>query len=322
VPRSTTNSQSSPSPTIHRSVILRALLVTVLWSSSWVIIRFGLDREGLSPLTFAGLRYSTGALVLWIVVLRSPEARTRLSIGRPALIRLVGLGVVMYSLTQGAQFVALDEQPAATTSLLLSMTPLVVAALAGIFLRERPSRKQLTGAVFVAAGAGMYFGGALGATTVGMIAAAVGLVANAVASMVGRAENRRVETAPLTTTVVSMSIGAVVLLVTGLAIEGPPTITARAAFVIVWLGTVNTAFAFTLWNHTLQHLSATESSAVNNTMLVQIAILAWIFLGEAPGVIQIAGIVLVSFGVFVATSRRASDTGEAEISGSRYRSDR
>ena len=322
MPRSTTDSHSPSSRIVHRSVILRALLVTVLWSSSWVIIRFGLDREGLSPLTFAGLRYSTGAVVLWIVVLRSREARTRLTIGRPALIRLAGLGVVMYSLTQGAQFVALDEQPAATTSLLLTMTPLVVAALAGIFLRERPSRAQLAGAVFVAAGAGIYFGGSLGATTVGMIAALVGLVANAVASMLGRAENRRVETTPLITTVVSMSIGAVVLLATGLAIEGPPTITARAAFVILWLGTVNTAFAFTLWNHTLQHLSATESSAVNNTMLVQIAILAWVFLGEGPGAIQIAGIVLVSFGIFVATSRRASHTAEAQISGSRYRSGR
>ena len=45
------------------------------------------------------------------------------------MIRLVLLGLVMYSLTQGAQFVALDRQPAATTSLLLSMTPLMVALL-------------------------------------------------------------------------------------------------------------------------------------------------------------------------------------------------
>ena len=73
---------------------------------------------------------------------------------------------------------------------------------------------------------------------------------------------------------------------------------------IVWLGVVNTAFAFTLWNRTLQHLSATESAAMNNTMLIQIAVLAWIFLDEAPDSPQIAGIAIVSVGIALATLRR------------------
>lgn len=290
------------------TALLQALIVTVLWSSSWVIIRFVLDRENLAPLTFAGLRYVVGAVVLWAVALGSARSRGRLVVGRRALFRLVLLGVVMYSLTQGAQFVALDRQPAATTSLLLSATPLVVAILAGAILRERPTRAQVMGALLVAMGAGLYFGGALGATGVGLAAALVGLLANAVASMMGRAENRRVETTPLTTTVLSMSVGAVLLLGVGIAVEGSPTITARAAIAIAWLGIVNTAFAFTLWNHTLQHLSATESAVVNNTMLIQIAILAWIFLGEAPDPIQLAGIGVVTTGVFGATLRRGEPT--------------
>jgi drug/metabolite transporter (DMT)-like permease len=36
---------------------------------------------------------------------------------------------------------------------------------------------------------------------------------------------------------------------------------------------------------------------VNNTMLVQIALLAWAFLGETPSAVQIVGIVAVSVGV-------------------------
>jgi drug/metabolite transporter (DMT)-like permease len=295
----------APPDPMRTAALLRALAVTVLWSSSWVIIRFVLDRGDLAPLTFAGLRYLTGAVVLWAVVLGSGGSRGRLAVGWRAMGRLVLLGVVMYSVTQGAQFVALDRQPAATTSLLLSATPLVVAVLAGVTLRERPTRAQMVGALLVAMGAGLYFGGALGATGVGLAAALVGLVANAVASMMGRAENRRVETSPLTTTVISMSAGAVLLSGVGLAVEGTPTITTRAVLAIAWLGIVNTAFAFTLWNHTLQVLSATESAVVNNTMLIQIAILAWIFLGEAPDAVQLAGIGVVSTGVFVATLRRS-----------------
>jgi len=103
---------------------------------------------------------------------------------------------------------------------------------------------------------------------------------------------------------VSMSVGASVLLVGGLAIEGAPAITVRAAIAIAWLGVVNTALAFTLWNRTLQFLSATESSVINNTMLIQIAVLAWIFLDEAPDAVQVAGIVVVSAGIGLATIRR------------------
>lgn len=48
----------------HGRAVLTALFVTVLWSSSWVLIRIVLDDEDLAPVTFAGLRYTLAALVL------------------------------------------------------------------------------------------------------------------------------------------------------------------------------------------------------------------------------------------------------------------
>ena len=51
----------------HLMALWAALAVTVLWSSSWVLIRVGLDDEDLEPLTFAGLRYLLAALVLVVV---------------------------------------------------------------------------------------------------------------------------------------------------------------------------------------------------------------------------------------------------------------
>lgn len=55
--------------------ILSAVFVTMLWSSSWVLIRFGLDSEALRPITFAGLRYSLASVVLWAVVVARSETR-------------------------------------------------------------------------------------------------------------------------------------------------------------------------------------------------------------------------------------------------------
>lgn len=215
-----------------------------------------------------------------------------------SIAQLALLGLVVYTITQGAQFVAIDNQPAATTSLVLSLTPLLVAFTASRSLGERAARRQFVGAALVAAGATLYFAGDLGATTIGLTAALVGLAANVSGSLLGRHANRAASTSPLVVTAVSISAGALVLMVAGLIVDGAPAVTLRAGLIIGWLAVVNTALAFTLWNVSLRRLSALESAGVNNTMLIQIALLAWVVLGEFPGVIGLAGIATVSLGVF------------------------
>jgi len=294
----------------HAGAVALALLVTFLWSSSWVLIRWGLDDEGLPPVSFAALRYALAASLLlgWVACVprhrRSLPGLSARSLGRLAL-----LGVVLYALTQGAMFVALDHQPAATTSLVLALTPLLVAGLSTLSLGEAPHPRQLAGAGLVAAGAWAFFSGDLGATLIGMLAAAVGLAANTGASLLGRAVNRERSIEPLVVTAVSMGVGAVVLLVVGWAAEGLPAVSGRAWLIIVWLAVVNTALAFTWWNLSLGRLSAVESAVINTSMPAQIAALAWVFLDEPLGASEILGIALVTSGVLLASmaaGRRAA----------------
>ena len=74
--------------------------------------------------------------------------------------------------------------------------------------------------------------------------------------------------------------------------------------IIAWLAIVNTAFAFTLWNHTLRTLSAVESSVINSLMMPQIAILAFVFLDEALSLKEIWGLFLVGVGVLIVQLKR------------------
>jgi drug/metabolite transporter (DMT)-like permease len=289
----------------HRVALWLALLVTVLWSSSWILIRWGLDDEGLTPVMFAALRYGLAAIVLvGFVIVRERHRRHDYHVGQSFIVRLVALGLVLYALAQGAQFVALDEQPAATTSLVLSLTPLLVAGGAALTLAETPTRVQLLGSGLVALGALLYFAGDLGATAAGMVAAVTALLANVAGSVIGRSVNREGRLPALSITAISMAIGAGVLAFTAIGAEGFPVISPRGWLIIAWLAVVNTAFAFTLWNLSLQRLSAVESAAINNTMLVQIALLAWAFLGEAPGALGLLGIALVTAGVYLVQSTR------------------
>ena len=76
-------------------------------------------------------------------------------------------------------------------------------------------------------------------------------------------------------------------------------LTASEWVIVGWLAVVNTAFAFTLWNRTLRRLSATESSLINNTMLVQVALLGWLALGESLSVLEIVGLFVVLAGTLL-----------------------
>ena len=111
-----------------------------------------------------------------------------------------------------------------------------------------------------------------------------------------------------------MSVGAAILVAVGLATEGMPSVSVRAWLIIVWLAVVNTALAFTLWNLSLRRLTAVESAGINNTMLIQIAVLAWVFLNETLGVAELGGIALVSTGVFLTQAVRA---GTVRVAGDR-----
>jgi drug/metabolite transporter (DMT)-like permease len=77
---------------------------------------------------------------------------------------------------------------------------------------------------------------------------------------------------------------------------------------LIVLAIVNTAFAFWLWNKSLQALTAMESSFINNTMLIQITLLAWIFLGERLTQVGAIGLIISLVGVLLVNLRVANQS--------------
>jgi len=264
----------------RRIAVLQALFVTFLWSTSWVLIKMGIDQ--IPALTFAGLRYMMAFICLLPFMLHPTQRSALASLNARDWGWLFLLGLLVITITQGAQFFGLAYLPAVTVSLALNFTSPLVAILGILFLRERPTLFQWGGLVIFLAGVAIYFypvnfpAGqwlALGVVSLGVIS-------NALSSVLGRALNRKGHIPALTVTAVSIGIGSTLLLAAGLLTQGLPSLGLREWVIIVWMAVVNTAFAFTLWNHTLRTLPAMESSIINGTMLIQIALLAWIFLGE------------------------------------------
>jgi len=241
-------------------------------------------------------------------VLLNPARRAVLRrLSRADWLRLLALGVVYYAITQGAQFIALARLPSATVSLFLNFSAVTIALLGLFFLGERLSGLQWVGMVLSLAGAVVYLHPVAfpAAQVAGVIAVVTGMLANSVGSVLGRAVNRDGALPPLVVTAVSMGTGALLMLALGLLTEGWPALTGQSWLLIAALALVNTALAFTLWNLTLRVLSAAESSVINNTMLIQIAVLAWLFLGESLDGKAIAGLLLAAAGTLLVQIRGA-----------------
>lgn len=283
--------------------LAQALLVTFLWSTSWILIKFGLEE--IPALTFAGLRYTLAFLVLLPLVLRQRHAVALNQISSMTWLQLVALGLLYYAVTQGAQFIGLSYLPAITVNLLISFTVIVVVLLGIWLLRELPTKGQWIGMLIFLVGVAIFFYPPVYPSdqATGVIVVLVGVIANAFSSILGRDLNRGRTLPPMVITVVSMGIGGLVLLAAGIAFQGFPSLSLMNWGIILWLAVVNSAFAFTLWNHTLRTLSAMESTLVNNTMLIQIPILAWLFLDEDPTGLEILGMILAGAGILVVQLR-------------------
>ncbi|MFX1285514.1 MAG: DMT family transporter [Promethearchaeota archaeon] len=265
--------------------VIQAFFVTILWSSSWVIIKFGLEE--IPPLIFAGLRYLLGAAILLVIIFSNNDHRNSVATQSKHWWGTISLyGIIFIAITQGGQFIALKLLPAITVSFILNLTPYIVIFLSIGLLKEVPSLLQVF--FFLVAFFGILFYFYPIDLTLELLGLLVGLVlifSNAFSSILGRSINRPKTTPPLVVTGMSMVIGSIVLLICGIAISGIHIIfslSLLSIFYIIWLGVVNTALAFTLWHNAMQKLRAMDMTIINSTMLPQIVILSIIFLGEMP----------------------------------------
>lgn len=280
-------------PSARAIAVAESVVVALLLGSTLVIAKGALND--IDPLALAALRYCV-AFLLFLPFLARRRSGMHWS-GRLWL-RFATIGVSFYVVGNGALFLGLRYLPATTASLLPSLVPLLMLFAGSIWLRERPARMQIVGVLVGLAGSALFFGHGLGAgRPIGIAIVAVGLIGNAAFGVLGRdaAKSEQMDTVALTA--IPLAIGGGVLLPLSLAFEGWPHASLRAAFIVLCLAAFNTAGVFFLYNHALRTLPALQVSAIVNCTPLVTALLAWLFLNERLGVVQIVGMLIAIGGV-------------------------
>ena len=288
----------------RNKAIVQALFVTLLWSSSWVLIKISIEE--IPPLTFAGLRYFIAFLVLLPGMFRKRESIQQIT--KKEWLQLLMLGLVYYAFAQGGQFLSLKYLDAITLSLMLNFSAPLVAIIGLVVLRESVSKLQWGGLALFLVGVLVYFSPQTGLpkSALGLLLGVFTMLSNAIASIMGRGVNRQKNLDPILVTGISMGFGAILMLVSGIAFQDLPPLSGKSWLILLELAIINTALAFWLWNKSLQVLTAMESSMINNTMLVQISLLAWLFLGEKLTWIGVLGLGIASLGTVLVNIKPAA----------------
>ncbi|MGV9942148.1 DMT family transporter [Streptomyces sp. NPDC003401] len=282
-----------------------ASVTVVLWASAFVSIRS------------AGTAYSPGALALGRLLAGA------LTLGAICLVRRVGLpprsawrgiavsgvlwfGFYMVALNWGEQ-----EVDAGTAALVVNIGPLLIALLGARFLGDRLPPRLLAGMAVSFAGAvtvGLSMSGGGGSSLFGVVLcllAAVAYAGGVVAQKpaLGRAGALQVTTFGCLT-------GAVACLpfagqLAGEVADAPLSATLN----MVYLGVFPTALAFTTWAYALARTTAGRMGATTYAVPSLVVLMSWLFLGEVPGLLTLAGGALCLAGV--AVSRSGGPTGPA-----------
>ena len=113
----------------------------LLWSTGFIGAKYGLPYA--EPFTFLALRLLIASALLWLIVLaaRGERPHNRVQWGRSAV-----SGVLLHAGYLGGVFWAIDNGlPSGVAAVIVSLQPVVVAALANRFLGESLSRLQWVG---------------------------------------------------------------------------------------------------------------------------------------------------------------------------------
>jgi drug/metabolite transporter (DMT)-like permease len=223
-------------------------------------------------------------------------------------VRLLLIGLSVYTVGNGALYWGLKYLPATTASFLMSFVTLFILFLGILWLKEVPSLWQIAGTVISLVGGWLFFSPGLQVGEfLGIGIMAIGLGGFVVFGILGRevAKSRQVDT--LSLTAIPLGFGGCSLLLLAFPTEGLPSASTTAWIIMLWLAVVNTAVAYLVYNHALQVLTALEMNVLLNLSPLGTAVLAWFLLGERLGIIQIVGIVTVIVGVALVQMERSPE---------------
>jgi drug/metabolite transporter (DMT)-like permease len=294
---------------VSRSVVysLYGLLV-LIWSSTWVAIKIGLEDS--PPLLGAGVRFALAGLVLLAVAaVQGRRLRTDWMLATV-------LAVAPFAFAYGLVYWGEQYVPSGLAAVLFGILPLYTALLGSVLLHDEPLRAALLVGVMI--GIALAFlesvelgsadRAALGATALALapLGAAVGSIAQ---------KRRAAELDAVVLNGWAMLLGGVLLFAASAVSEswGEFAWTAESVGSIAYLAVFGSAIAFVTLTVLLREISALATSFLAMLLPFGALIFGALLYDESITPRAVGGAVLVAAGLAIAQWSRRSRTEPAPV---------
>ena len=274
----------------------------LLWSTGFIGARYAMPWA--EPFTFLGGRFVLAFLLLGLVAMLIGARRA----SRRVALHSAIAGALMHGVYLGGVFWAIHRGlPAGLAALIAGLQPLVTALVAGKVLGEDVQPRHWAGLAAGFAGVlivlspklGAMDGGVTWQTLTAAFVAMTGMTAGTIW------QKRFGAGGDLITGTLYQYLGvAVLMMLASFAFETRTvTINGELVFALIWLTLVLSIGAICLLMVMIRDGEMSKISSLFYLVPVVTAIMAWALFGEALTPVQIAGMVLTTLGVGLATAQ-------------------
>ncbi len=284
----------------HITAYVEVIGAVVVWGASFIATKLAL--RDLMPVTVVWLRFAIGVLIL------GSAALYRRQIAPPQKqewLYFAGLGFLGITFHQWLQSTGLVTVQASTTAWVVATSPVFIAILSWIFLKEKLDWLQVSGVVLAAFGVllvvskgdlASLFSGHFGTT--GDVLILISAPNWAVFSILSSRGLKKYQPAQMMFYV--MLIGwlfSTILFVASGGVADLRHLSLISSLGIGFLGIFCSGLAYIAWYDGLSALPATQIGAFLNIEPLVAVIVAWAVLGESILLISLAGGLVILLGV-------------------------
>ncbi|MDD2555166.1 MAG: EamA family transporter [Syntrophaceticus sp.] len=281
---------------------LSLLFVIILWGSSFASIKILLPQVPANTIALLRFIIASIGLGLFFVITKQPRLRKR---DLPGILLSGISGITIFSVlqNQGLRYAGVTD-----AAIFIAMSPVFIALLSWVFLKEKISSLQIVGVFIAFAGSVLVatdgsFNG-FGVDKIRLYGDLLVLLSSLAWAVFSITLKKLLIRYPATTIMTySVFVGTVFLIPFSL-LEYPfdlSVVNAAGWLNIIYLGLLASAMGNLIWNTALGKVSAVTAGTYLYLSPVVAAVVSLIFLNEIPTIYTIVGGLIILLGTFFAS---------------------